>query len=196
MARKISTTDGDIFVQRAQSGAKASPSEEAAIVVLAAEGNTVAYMAGKLERSRKFIENHKKVLQRQIDERHAMMLEDRAEDYTNIISLALLRMQERLVDDERADRITDKDLFGMLRVAFDKRQLYREKPTAISKAPDETDGRQQFLDGMAMGAELASAFNEGFEEEQRRKIAERRGELLEAETVGAEVVDADCDTVQ
>ena len=155
------------MVRKPNSGVGTSPSEEAAVATLAAGGETITAIAKAIDRSPAWVGNKRAKLAGKIEELRKEIFEDRVEDYTDIVTLALFRMRERLI--EAPGKIQTKELVQIFKATFDKRQLLLSQPTSI------TADAEGSLDLNVLA--VAEVFNENFERMQRALI-ERRVEPL------------------
>jgi len=172
LPKKVDTLSGEIKTKKPHSGIGASPTEQAAIVALSAAGEPVKYISEVLERSVRFVTARRVELAERIEAQRKEIFDDYIEDYTDIISLALFRTRERLLEDEKAEKIQTKELVQILKAAFDKRQLLRQQPTSITADADGVVSLEMLA--------VAETFNENFKKIQRMLI-ERQASLPSSE---------------
>lgn len=145
-----------------------SPSEEAVIVAMRAQGESVEAIAKVIERGTNTVSRYmrREDLAERIEELRLQVREPLIEDVTDILMLIHLEHKERLLNPERRANIKDKDLTAMGKAYFHMKQLMESKPTQI------TDAREtQVLDMVV----LANQTNENFEAVMRA-LQERRAE--------------------
>lgn len=174
---------------------KTSPNEDAVLAAMVVAGATDEQIAEKFGRSMSWVANHKRDMRSIIIEHRKEIIEDMVEDYTDVISLCLFRMRERLTSDELAATIKDNDLQAMLKTVFNSRQLMIEAPTKIEGVQAGSLKGRALVDAIA----TAEEFNENFDLLMRRQIAAGvRQVTVEADEVeaieGGEVEGGDTDT--
>jgi len=107
-------------IVKSQTQAPLSPSEEAVVVSMLAEGHAQKVVGEKVGKDQSQISRIKRKHEDQIAERRGEIYEDRLDDYSRIVCKTLARLEEKLDND---DKVTAKDLAYILKVIFDKRQL-------------------------------------------------------------------------
>ena len=179
MPKRIATElAGEIMVKRPHSGAGSSPSEQAAVVAMAAQGESTADIARELDRCGKWVARRREELASRIEELRLEVREDCLEDYNDILMLAHLEVKERLMDPERVQEISAKDLTGIARHYFNMRQIMASQPTQIT----DTRGGQ-VLDVLVLARETDQNFEAAMRALVSRGPAELTGEIVDAEFV-------------
>jgi hypothetical protein len=164
---------------------KTSPSEDAAVVALAVAGASEADIASQLGRSASWVSRRKKLMRAEIEEHRRDIVLDQAEDYSDIISLTLFRIRERLTNDDTAAATKLSDLAVLLKNVFTSRQLMLEAPTKIEATVEGGLKGRQLVEALA----TAEAFNQNFSTMMRAQIA------ADVREVDLDVVEGDVEEI-
>jgi hypothetical protein len=166
---------------------KTDVSEEAVVVAMAASGATEKEIGTALDRSSAWVSRHKKAVRELITEHRKDIVDDRVEDYTDVITLCLFRMRERLADGELAAAIKDNDLANMLKATFTARQLVIKEPTRIDAVVGEggLKGRK-----LVNALSTAEEFNRNFPKLVRAMVMQGKQVALVGDVVDGEFEEA------
>lgn len=181
MNRTVDTILGELNVQKGKHGTT-SPSEEAAVAVMVAQGTNNKEIADTLERSKEWVSTRRRELAGRIEDLRFKIREPLIEDYTDILMLSHLEWKERLIDDERRAKIKDKDLVALSKAYFNMLQLMNLNPTQITEARES-----HVIDLMV----IANQTDENFEAAMRALIVRKGAEELALPP--GEVIDVELD---
>jgi hypothetical protein len=110
--------------------------EKAKILALLCEGNSYRYVAAMVDVTYSHVGQIARA-NRELIMANKPKLEDRLEEYTDIITLAIERIRDNLQDDEK--ELSQGDLVNTFRIFFDKRQLLLREPTHIHASEQQAD---------------------------------------------------------
>jgi len=146
-----------------------TPSEEAVIVAMKAQGANDFSIARELGRCEQFVQKYRSELREKIEQYRLEIREPIIEDCTDILMMVHLEHKDRLLDPEKRAKIRDNDLTNMARHYFNISQIMKSEPTQI------TDTRSgQVIDLLL----LAKNSDENFEMAMRALISRKGEEMM------------------